>query len=455
MNKNEDYKKLDQIKTPEEWMESLLKKIQEEEQEETPFYTRQKKGWLRNFRLAAAILCICLLGTSISVAAYNTDLFQSILKRTFGKAEVEQVHLEQREKENKEQMTEQNPVAVDEKKVLSFQESIEVFGKKDVYIQEVHWSEDDEMITDQLYSLRENGLEKLNQDKIASFQGKIEDYSFSFDYLISESDEAVYTFNEKGDIGTVFQHLDGDTMYLSLWKVSEDSIVQKESIFSVNLHTKEMKKISGDDMKCNFLESPNGKHLLCNHRSDGYWTVFDFQNGTERKIQTIGGYNREKDIEFIDDDHILSLADAVTETKDGHTGEAANQIDLIDLNTGKINQSYLIPESCVIEELGMEWTYEEKGKDLEVRNIVRGSSFLIPGAAGSGHGLAKTADYALFGSYETPSAFYFINLTKGTYKKMALPKGMDSNLEIRIIEPEKKSLITNGEKVYLVDMGNL
>ena len=456
MKKKTDFSKLDQIRTPEEWMESLFTNVQNEEKGKKQYTGKGRAGFLRGSYVAVAIFCVCILGTGISVAAYHTDFFQSFLKQVFGNQKVEQVHLAEREKEKREMEKNRTPdIAVaDGSNLLSLNEAIEVFGKKEVFVGEVRY-EEEETITDQLYSLEENGLFKVDKENIASFQGSTGEYSFSFDYIISDLDHAVYAFNEKGDISTVFHRLDGDTIYVALFKEAEDSIVQKESIFSVQLNTGEVKKISGDDMICNYLESPNGKNLLCNHRSKGYWTVFDFQTGAERKIEAIDGYNRGKDIEFLDDNHILSLSDPLLEKKEGYTEETAGRIVLIDLQSGKVEKSYVVPESCVIGELGMQWGYEKKENDLEIRNIVSGEAFLIPGAAKSGHGLARTDDYALFGSYEEPSAFYFISLKKGTYKELKLPEDMNSTLEIYMSGSGKKSLITNGEKAYLVDLGDL
>ena len=68
--------------------------------------------------------------------------------------------------------------------------------------------------------------------------------------------------------------------------------VIKETIAKINLDTNEIIKLSNDKMICNFVLSPNGKTLLCNFRTKGYWSVFDLKNKTEKKIKksVINGY---------------------------------------------------------------------------------------------------------------------------------------------------------------------
>ncbi len=82
-------------------------------------------------------------------------------------------------------------------------------------------------------------------------------------------------FNGTGDFGGLFHYKNGDIVYADLWHVGEDTIVRKECLVEINFRTEEVTKISNDKMICNFLMSPDGKIILCNHRSDEYWSVFD------------------------------------------------------------------------------------------------------------------------------------------------------------------------------------
>ena len=83
------------------------------------------------------------------------------------------------------------------------------------------------------------------------------------------------------------------------------------------MDTNEIIKLSNDKMICNFVLSPNGKTLLCNFRTKGYWSVFDLKNKTEKKIKksVINGYATTDEIVFVDDYHILTLGKAFTKIK--------------------------------------------------------------------------------------------------------------------------------------------
>ena len=51
--------------------------------------------------------------------------------------------------------------------------------------------------------------------------------------------------------------------------------IKKKYLLKINLSQNTVEKISNDHMLCNFVMSPSGTKLLCNHRGDAYWSVFD------------------------------------------------------------------------------------------------------------------------------------------------------------------------------------
>ena len=66
-------------------------------------------------------------------------------------------------------------------------------------------------------------------------------------------------------------------------------------------------------MICNFVMSPEGSKILCNHRGDGYWSVFDIASKTEKKIsqKLVNGYARTTEIEFLDENRILTYGESI------------------------------------------------------------------------------------------------------------------------------------------------
>ena len=106
--------------------------------------------------------------------------------------------------------------------------------------------------------------------------------------------------------------------------------------------------------------SPNGKMILFNYRTEGYWTSLDTSTGKERKIPGINGYNHTNEIKFIDDYHVLSLSINTT----GSSEQAYT--NLIDLTTGKTLHTYKD-----YGEINVLWNYKysQKNKSLKVYNI--------------------------------------------------------------------------------------
>lgn len=91
------------------------------------------------------------------------------------------------------------------------------------------------------------------------------------------------------------------------------------------------------------------------HRGDAYWSVFDVKTHTEKKIDTalVNGYARTSDIEFLDEDHILTYGESV------FMGEDENyETYCINLDTLKIEKKY-----NGTGEIDMKWDYRYDKKD--------------------------------------------------------------------------------------------
>ena len=211
-----------------------------------------------------------------------------------------------------------------------------------------------------------------------------------------------------------------------------------------------MEKLSGDNVYADCTMSPGGKVILCNYRADGYWTVFDLKEKTEKKIEAINAYARGDEIEFLDDTTILTFGeDLVEKTDDGIRTQA--QTCKVDLRTGQVLETY-----PGYGEADMEWNSSVKKNTLELTNIVTGETFSIEGADKETHFLGNAGDYAMYGDKEESNSPYFlVNLAKKTFMKIDVPQEMHFDVEMYLAGAEKKLLLVNETEAYIVDVSEL
>lgn len=219
---------------------------------------------------------------------------------------------------------------------------MEIAGRNETFILEYN-KESSEKV-ENVYSIKDD---QLSRESVNKFKGKYEGEGFSFQYVIK--DKEICAFNYSGAISEVFQVIKGRSIYATLCHTQKDTIV-KETIVKINLDTNEIEKLSNDRMICNFALSPNGKTLLCNFRSKGYWSMFDLENKTEKKLKkdTINGYATTDEISYVDDYHILTLGKPFTKNKTEYYSKY-----LVNLKNGKIEKEFF----NINIDINLNWTY--------------------------------------------------------------------------------------------------
>ena len=417
------------------------------------------------FRTAAAIfLCIVALGMGVSVLATASDAFREWLFDMFSGHEVTELHIgseggaeepgdtdEPAGTKEGNGETSQPDIPVDENQMLSLERGMQIYGVNESFVCKVHYENDGEdEIVDKVYAIQGNGLMEL---PVYSFQGEYDSVPYSFEYAVIGNE--VLGFNGTGDFGGLFHYKNGDIVYANLYHVGEDTIVRKECLVEINLQTEEVTKISNDKMICNFLMSPDGKIILCNHRSDGYWSVFDIAARTEKRIDSLQGNLHTDEIKFLDTYTVLAYGDPIeTKLPDGSFW-MDSQTYKIDLHTGEIMEKY--PGAS---DLDLEWDYGTEGNTLRFDNIVTGESFTIDGVDKNVGILSGTGSYFLFGYDEDDgdqpgSAYCLVNLDQQTFMKIHIPKELYFDVEMYLTVSEKKLLLTNGTEAYIVDVSEL
>lgn len=389
----------------------------------------EKKKYLSMNRIAvAALISILLFATGVSVLAAASPDFRNWLNKTFGGEKVTKVISNNDEPD----------IKTNKKSMLFLKDNMQILGEIESFVCEYRFKEEDEVV-EKVYSIQENGLKQL---KINSFQGKYRGEPFSFQYAVINQE--IYGFNYQGAVNEIFHYKKSDVVYAALREDGENA--DKGCIAMLNLKTKEVTKLTDDHKICNFLMSPNGKIILCNYRSKGYWTVFDLDTGIEKKVKNINGYAHTNEIKFIDDYHILTWGNTFMKNNTELTGTYE-----IDLHTGKV-----IKEYKDYGDINIEWSYILKNHQLKIYNITNENSINIEHVGDDVNVMSAKGDYVLFGILEKDDvAFYLVNLADKKFMKMEVPKELHSNVELYLAAKEKKLLLTNGKEAYLADVSQL
>ena len=380
---------------------------------------------IRKVAVAAAV-GVVVIGTGLSAVAATSDVFRSWLSRTFLGHEITKVEIE---KQNKADLP------LDEKSHISLEENMEIGGVKESFVYQYHVKDDNEIV-DQVYSVQDNGLKKL---QAKSFHGNYDGEKFSFEYVIVNKE--IFGYNLKGDINKVFHLVNGNKVYVDLCQLKGDTFT-KGCIAQIDLESGAVTKLTNDKTIGNMIMSPNGKMILINYRSAGYWTAFDVEQRVERKISEIDGYAHENEIVFHDDYHIVTLGDTYKNGNGEMTGTK-----LVDLRSNKVQATY---KEC--GDYNLEWVYKQKNNNLKIQNVNGEIAVEIHNVKGSPQPVSARGDYVLLRDLEEKNApFYLCNLKEKSCVEINVPEGLAEDVEIYLAANENKKLLTDGKEAYLVN----
>lgn len=383
---------------------------------------------------AAAIICIIVLGTCISVAATASDTFRSWLSKNFFGNKITQVGFPAENNTNNNDInnTTNNDNAscgtglpAGENLHLSLKNNMSVYGTKESFVCQYHTN--DTIIIDNVYSIQDDGLKKLDTK---TFTGNYDGTGFTFEYAIINNE--ILGFNLDGSINEVFHYWDNGIVYASL-DIEDNGTIKKGCIAMLNLNTGSVTQLTDDNTTGNMVMSPNGKIILINYRADGFWTAFNIGTRTEKKMKWINGYAHNDEILFKDDYSLLAYGD--------------NGTNLIDLKTGKKLASYKEYGNC-----NPEWIYIQKKNKLEIKNIDGNTAITINNVQGTPHALGVKGSYILLGNLENANdPYYLCNVLEKTYIKINPLKGMGNTAGIYLTTNYDKVLISDGNEAYIID----
>ena len=178
---------------------------------------------------------------------------------------------------------------------------------------------------------------------------------------------------------------------------------------------------------------------------EGYWTAFDLDSRTEKKINGIDGYAHTNEIIFQDDYHVLTYGDTYM---DGDTELVGTQV--LDLKTGERTASY---QQC--GDYSLEWVYSQPDDQLTITHVDGTKAIQIDQVEGTPHPIASQGEYLLLGDEEETDPYYLCNLKEKSYMKMDALVGMGDEISINLAAKEKLMLISNGQDAYLVDISKM
>lgn len=394
-------------------------------------------------RVAAAIvICVIVLNIGVQTAARVSTVFRDWIEQTFqiksssdnqkgknGRSNEEETGRVRR-RNNK---ADEGQDSVSQIEKVPMKDNLQIVGTNESFIYESKTDANSDEIVEKVYSIKDGKLSKL---LMQSFSGSYKASTFSFQYSIIGQE--IFGYNYSENLVQVFDQINKHgEVYLSVENAKGD-----EQILCVNLKSGECKQVVklGDGM--NMSMSPDGKYILINH-SKSYWTVFDTEKETERKLEGLSGYALSNEYDFINDDHIATVGDAFTKNN-----TEFYRLNYIDLKTGKVK---VYPEYGDIKGC---WTYQcdTKKKQLEIENLITKQKKVIPlKQAEDVHIMQINGDYVLLGT-DFDEVYYLYNLQDETYRELDIPEEIRGTLEMYIAKKEKKLLLTNEKEAYLVNL---
>ena len=398
---------------------------------------------LSGIRVAVAIvICVIVLSIGVQTAARVSTVFRDWIEQTFqiksssdnqkgknGRSNEEETGRVRR-RNNK---ADEGQDSVSQIEKVPMKDNLQIVGTNESFIYESKTDANSDEIVEKVYSIKDGKLSKL---LMQSFSGSYKASTFSFQYSIIGQE--IFGYNYSENLVQVFEQMNKKgEIYLSIENAKGD-----EQILCVNLKSGECRQVvkSGDGM--NMSMSPDGKYILINH-SKSYWTVFDTEKETERKLEGLSGYALSNEYDFINDDHIATAADAFTKNN-----TEFYRLNYIDLQTGKVK---VYPEYGDIKGC---WMYrcDTKKKQLEIENLITKQKKVIPiKQAEDVHIMQVNGDYVLLGA-DSDDVYYLYNLQDETYRELDIPEEIRGTLEMYIAKKEKKLLLTNEKEAYLVNL---
>lgn len=386
MNKFEEF---DKIKTPEDW-----KVINIEQKQANHFYITPQLGYI----FLCLIICISSIGF---VYAVRKD-FRSWVHEQFGIEDIQEIPI---------------PSLQEESTTKELKSTI-----KDIFMY-TYYENDDGSEDIQEVSVFQNG-EFVKKD-IMNMKGSYESQDYVFDYVRYE--DRILTFNEKGFVSYTLPLLKDNLMFFG-------SV--NNNLCSIDLKTQKIIKITNDNDSVNFKISPNKKYITIN-KSDKYWTVYNTEAQTEKKLAVLAPYAHDNEYDFFQDKYIICY-------------DEESKTCLIDLETNKItklNEQCLYPNASTL-------TMEVKNHQTLIHDVYSKKSYKI------NYDLSQNSYYSIINNRYLVFAFFqdkklIIIDFKNQIHKILDYAGTEENIDVYFMDNEKYLVVSNDVERYMISIENI
>lgn len=399
---------------------------------------------LSGLRIAAAIvICVVVLSIGVQTAARVSSVFRDWIEQTF---QIKSSSGNQQRKENQyinsnrsgkngNNKADEAQKSISQIEKVPMKDNLQIIGTNESFIYESKTDEDENSneIIEKVYSIKDGKLSKL---PMQSFSDSYKENTFSFQYSIIGQE--IFGYNYSKNLVQVFDQINKQgEVYLSI-----ENAEGNEQILCVNLKSGECRQVVKPGNGMNMSMSPDGRYILINHRKS-YWTVFNTEKETERKLEGLSGYALSNEYDFIDGDHIATVGEAFTQNN-----TEFYRLNYIDLQTGRVK---VYPEYGDIKGC---WTYrcDTKKKQLAIENLItKQKKVILLKQAEDVHIMQINGDYVLL-STDSDDVYYLYNLQDETYRELDIPEEIRGTLEMYVAKKEQKLLFTNEKEAYLVDL---
>ena len=381
-----------------------------------------------------ALIVILALGVSVTVAAATSKTFRQWIQKTFLQQTIHEVKITKDVSDHKKNQK------------IQLKDNMYIRqGHDQSFICQYHYEgKYDTEVVDRAYTIKGNHLKELKPEK-KWFYGDYDGRKFSIQYALIRGE--IFVYNMKGEVSDVFWRVwNNKTVYVSLQHIKGDT-VQKECIAKIDLKTGKTTKVTDDTKICDMEMSKDGEWILLNNRGKRYWSAFHIKTQKEIKQPGISWYAHNKEICFVDDDHVVAMGGTVTEKNSEYM--IWNRIDL---RTAKVEKQWDDRDKKETYTNSPWYVYKQKKGKLHLKHLAYKTSIDIPNIK-SVNIIDDAGDYVLFNDEKGND--YLCNLRNKTYKKFTLPKKFREETQIYLAEKEKKMLIQNGNDVYLIDIQNM
>lgn len=282
----------------------------------------------------------------------------------------------------------------------------------------------------QVYLVKNHQFQDIQSSIIkTSYHGQ----KFSFQYVTYKNH--IFAYQYQGYVYEVLPIIMDNHIYM---------VCDDQDLLEMDLETQQVKAITTDHESVNPIMSPNGKTILIN-KNDQYWTVYDTEKKTERKVDGISAYAHSNEICYYDDYTIFAYSDESFINEEGARITIMNKIDLKTLKIEKLSYQTDFARPLEIK-------YDQNEHTIHIRNVLNNNVYDIKDIDVYGITECMTDRYVLFYNYDF---YYLYSINHNEAIRLQLPKEIVNITDICVLDDSQELLISDENNYYFIDIDNI